>query len=230
MYAVDRGIGHIVEALNDPNKDSDQSDSIMDNTLIVFLSDNGGKILQAGNNAPLLDDKGSTHEGGIRVPMFMHWPGTVSADAVFDHPVLALGFYPTFAKLAEASIPERKELDGKDIWNDLLGNNNPHAGETMFWLRHHGGGNEVAIRHGNLKAYRKMFGQWQVFDVATDVGESSDLAKAHAEFLKSRVAEGAAWGKTHAEPQWHDTKNSLDSWIKNEMPKYEKTFSIRGVR
>ena len=129
MYAVDRGVAQIVDALNDPNDDGDTADSIMDNTLIVFLSDNGGKISQAANNAPLQDDKGSTLEGGIRVPMFMHWPKQVPAGAVFDHPVLALDFYPTFARLAGASIPTNKILDGKNIWEDFL------AGKTLTRMR-----------------------------------------------------------------------------------------------
>ncbi|MCA9067368.1 MAG: sulfatase-like hydrolase/transferase [Planctomycetaceae bacterium] len=227
VHAVDRGVGQIVTALNDPNKDGDASDSLMDNTMIVFLSDNGGKIFQAGNNAPLLDDKGSTHEGGIRVPMLMHWPDHVPANAVFDHPVLALDFYPTFAGLAKASIPNDKQLDGKDIWTDFLAGRNPHQDETIFWLRHHGSGNEVAIRNGDLKAYRKNFGKWQVFNMKSDVSESTDVAKHHAAFLSQRIAEGAEWAKTHREPQWHDTEAGLKSWIENQMPKYDQTFQAR---
>ncbi len=228
VYAVDRGVGQLAAALNDPNADGDQTDSIMDETLIVFLSDNGGKILQAGNNAPLLDDKGSTHEGGIRVPMFMHWPGHVPSSSVFDHPVLALDFYPTLAGLAGASIPADKKLDGKYIWTDMLAGRDPHADDTIFWLRHHGAGNEVAIRYGNLKAYRKNFGKWQVFDVKSDVSESSDVARSNMAFLSERVAEGAAWARTHLEPQWHDTETSLQSWNKNNMPRYDETFQSDG--
>lgn len=227
VYAVDRGVAQIVKTLNDPNQDGIKDDSILNETLIVFLSDNGGKILQAGNNAPLLDDKGSTHEGGIRVPMFMHWPGKVPSDAVFEQPVLALDLYPTFAGLAKASIPEEKKLDGKNIWADLLAGRNPHNDETMFWLRHHGGGNEVAIRHGDSKAYRKNFGKWQVFNVTSDVEESSDIAKSNTEFLNQRIAEGGEWAKTHKEPQWHDTAAGLKSWIENEMPKYNATFQTK---
>jgi arylsulfatase A-like enzyme len=200
----------------------------VNNTLVVFLSDNGGKILQAGNNAPLMDDKGSTHEGGIRVPMFMHWPGKLPVGQVFEHPVLALDLYPTFAGLASAEIPDNKMLDGEDIWADLKEGRNPHRDETIFWLRHHGGGNEIAIRHGDLKAYRKNFGNWQVFDVTSDVGESSDLAKANSNFLKQRIPEGASWAKTHLEPQWHDTEGSLKSWIENDMPKYDESFALKS--
>jgi len=231
MYAVDRGVGRIVKTLEDPNNDGDVTDSIIDNTLIVFLSDNGGKILQAGNNAPLQADKGSTLEGGIRVPMFMTWPGKVPADAVFPHPVLALDFYPTFAGLGGAAIPIDKKLDGKDIWKDFLTGRNSHQDETIFWLRHHGAGNEVAIRNGDLKAYRKNNGTWKVYNVRTDVGESKDIAKsnneANPDFLSSRIAEGAVWAKTHKQPQWHDTKGSLDTWVENKMPKYDETFKAR---
>lgn len=227
MYAVDRGLVQIQEALHDPNQDGDTSDSIMDNTLIVFLSDNGGKIKQAGNNAPLQDDKGSTHEGGIRVPMFIHWPGKVEAGAVFPHPVLAIDLYPTFSGLANAKIPAGKKLDGKDIWADLQAGRNPHENESLFWLRHHGGGNEVAIRNGDLKAYRKNGGNWSVYDVAHDVGEENDIWKEQVGFLNSRVADGATWASTHKQPQWHDTANGLKAWEKNGMPKYDATFSLR---
>lgn len=227
VYAVDRGVSRIVETLKDPNQDGEQSDSILDNTLIVFLSDNGGKILQAGNNAPLLDDKGSTHEGGIRVPMFMHWPGKVQADAVFDHPVLALDLYPTFAGLAGAPIPDGKQLDGTDIWSNFLAGRDVHQGETLFWLRHHGSGNEVAIRRDNFKAYRKNFGKWQVFDMSSDIEESTDIAKSKSDFLQQRIGEGAAWSKTLIDPQWHDTEAGRQSWIKSIMPKYDATFEMK---
>lgn len=227
MYAVDRGMKQITDCLNDPDSDGNANDSILENTLIVFLSDNGGKIAQAGNNAPLQDDKGSTLEGGIRVPMFMNWPGKISAGEVFDHPVLALDFYPTLAALGGADIPEGKKLDGKDIWPKFLAGNNPHPDESIFWLRHHGGGNEVAIRRGNLKAYRKQFSNWKIFDVSTDFSESNNLAKNNGDALGQMIAEGLEWSQALQDPQWHDTQAGLDSWKENGMPKYPKTFSRR---
>lgn len=227
MFAVDRGVSRLREALKDPNQDGDSSDSITNDTLIVFLSDNGGKTLQAGINAPLKDDKGSTHEGGIRVPMLMVWPGELKPGSVFPHPVTALDFYPTFAALAGAAVPTGKALDGKDVWQDLKSGNDPHDKDTLFWLRHHGGGNEVAIRKGNLKAYRKQFGKWQVFDVENDVSESQDIANERLEFLTQRIGEGAEWSSTLASPEWHDTGAGRKSWIENQMPRYERTFQIR---
>lgn len=227
MYAVDRGIGKITQTLVDPNQDGDDSDSILDKTLIVFLSDNGGKILQAGNNAPLQDDKGSTHEGGIRVPMFMHWPGKIAAGSVFEHSVHALDFYPTFSKLAGASIPSNKLLDGEDVWSNIRDNTPPHVDDTLHWLRHHGAGNEVAIRRNDLKACRKMGGKWQVFDVARDPGETKDLSRDQAKLLGELIETGADWSRGLIDPQWHDTAASLHSWIKNEMPQYDSTYRRR---
>ncbi|MCC9645175.1 sulfatase-like hydrolase/transferase [Rhodopirellula sp. JC740] len=227
MFAVDRGVGQIVDTLHDPNADGDDSDSIAEETLIVFLSDNGGKISQAGNNAPLTDDKGSTREGGIRVPMLMVWPGKLAAGTVFPHPVTALDFYPTFASLAGAEVPAEKQLDGKDIWASLQSGVAPHANETLFWLRHHGGGNEVAIRRGDLKAYRKQFGKWQVYDAKNDPAETADIAREHADFVESSVNAGASWSKTHLDPQWHDTEAGRTTWLENQMPRYERTFQTR---
>ena len=219
VYAVDRGLKRIVDTL--------KARSIMDNTLIVFLSDNGGKILQAANNVPLQDDKGSTCEGGIRVPMFMHWPKNVPSGKVFDHPITALDFYPTLTALAGGKIPVDKKIDGKNIWPDFLAGNNPHPNDPIFWIRHHGGGNEVAIRKGNLKAYRKQFSAWKVFDVTTDFGEEKNLAKENAAVLNEMISAGREWSDTLQEPQWHDTAAGLKSWIDNEMPKYAKTFAPR---
>lgn len=227
MYAVDRGIAQIRKALADPNGDGDTADSMVENTIIVFLSDNGGKILQAGNNAPLQDDKGSTMEGGIRVPMFFHWPGQIAAETVFEHPVLALDLYPTFAALGKGRIPKEKILDGKDVFTHLEKGTDPRPSDPIFWLRHHGGINEVAIRRGTWKAYRKSFSFWKVYDVANDVGESTDLAKSKKEYLQDLIEEGRKWGETHEDPQWHDTAAGKKSWEENGMPKYDRTFELR---
>ena len=97
----------------------------------------------------------------------------------------------------------------------------------MFWLRHHGGGNEVAIRRGNLKAYRKQFSTWKVYGVSTDFAEAEDLAKGNQEMLDAMISDGLEWSTTLKEPQWHDTAAGLESWKENEMPKWEKTFSRR---
>ncbi|MCB1212609.1 MAG: sulfatase-like hydrolase/transferase, partial [Verrucomicrobiales bacterium] len=112
VYALDRGVGELVDALKASGK--------YDNTLIVFLSDNGGRTDQGASNHPLQGGKGDTTEGGYRTPMFFHWPQVIKPDQRYDHPVTALDFYPTFARLAGAQVPVDKQLDGKDIWDAFL--------------------------------------------------------------------------------------------------------------
>ena len=227
VYGLDRGVGRIVDALEDPNGDGDKADSILNNTLLVFLSDNGGDMddNHASTNNPLAGAKGATLEGGIRVPMFMLWPGTIQAGEVCNHPVLALDLYPTFARLARAAIPEGKKLDGVDMWDKFLANESPHAGESIFWLRHHGVGNEVAILKDNLKAYRKNNGKWKLIDLAKDIGETKDISTGNETLLRGLIDDGRKWSGTHIAPLWHDTIGSRDGWYKNGMPKYDATFS-----
>ncbi|MFH5803344.1 sulfatase-like hydrolase/transferase [Alienimonas sp. DA493] len=112
VYAVDRGVGELVAALREADE--------FENTLIVFLSDNGGKLGAGADNTPLKQGKGSVYEGGVRVPMLWHQPGVVPAGRVYEHPVSAIDFYPTFARLAEADVPASQPLEGVDVWDGLL--------------------------------------------------------------------------------------------------------------
>ena len=117
VYAVDRGVGRIVNALQDVQA--------FENTLIVFLSDNGGKIGAGADNGALSGGKGSVTEGGFRVPMMFHWPAQIASGTIYQHPVTALDYYPTFSRLAGANVPQDQQLDGVDIWNALKNNKSP---------------------------------------------------------------------------------------------------------
>ncbi len=135
VHAIDRGVGRLIATLKATGQ--------WNNTLIVFFSDNGGKISASATNRPLRDGKGSTYEGGYRVPMFFHWPGQVPSGVRYDHPVTALDFYPTFVALAGAAIPPGKQLDGVNIWDALLAGHDPRAGRMIYALRHRDGYSDV---------------------------------------------------------------------------------------
>ena len=215
VHAVDRGVGKVVAALKDTGE--------LDNTLIVFLSDNGGKIGQGADNTPLAKGKGSVYDGGIRVPMFFHWPQQVPAGEKFSHPVTALDFYPTFAGLVGAKIPAGKEVDGKDIWKAFLLGENPRAGETIFAMRHHGGFSNVAVRKAQWKACC-IGKRWKLFNVESGISEQTDVSKKHPELLKSLIVEAEVWSQTHAQPRWFDTTKARDKWIDSGMPHPELIF------
>ena len=218
VYAVDRGVGELVEAL--------QSVGAAERTLIVFLSDNGGKIGLGADNGPLRDGKGSTHEGGYRVPMFFHWPGHVPAGRRYDYPISALDFYPTFSRLAQADVPAGKRLDGKDVWNDVVAGRNPREGETIYALRHRRGGSDVGIRRDQWKAVRTDNAGWQLFNLSDDIGEERDLSGRYPAVLRELVSGAETWSRSHTQPRWFDNLQAETQWKATGMPNYDQTFRV----
>lgn len=218
VYAVDRGVGELVKTLKETNQ--------FDNTLIVFLSDNGGRTDHGANNFPLQGAKGDTYEGGFRVPMFFHWPNHVPAGKHFDYPVSSLDFYPTFAGLANASIPKDKQLDGKDIWNDVVKGNNPRKGQMIFAMRHRSGFSDVGVRLDQWKATKAYNGAWKLYDINEDIGETKDLSKQFPEQLKIMVAGAQKWSEGHTEPRWFDPEELKQVWKDKNMAQFPNTFKI----
>ncbi|MEX0331080.1 MAG: sulfatase-like hydrolase/transferase [Puniceicoccaceae bacterium] len=224
VYSMDRGIGQVVDALKATGQ--------YDNTLIVFLSDNGGRTDTAGQgrNAPLRGRKGDTWEGGFRVPMIMHWPGVITSGDDYVHPVTALDFYPTFARLAGASIPEGKELDGKDIWYSLIADRSPRPGEPIYAVRYNvgfgsTGFTDVGIRQDQWKAtLHRSTGSWGLYDVSVPGYEGTDLSGTYPEILSSMVGEGAVWAGDHIRPLWFDSTSAETEWDNRGMPHYDTTF------
>ena len=219
VYAVDRGVGRLVETLT--------ATGVFDNTLIVFLSDNGGKIGAGANNAPLSQGKGSICEGGYRVPMFFHWPAKISSRKRFDHPVSALDFYPTFARLAGATIPRDKHLDGKDIWDALVAGRSPREDETIYALRHWNGFHNVGVRRNQWKVSKRgPNSPWNLFNLDEDIGESNDVSTQHPEIVHQMVTEARKWSGSHTTPRWFDNTKAAKAWKDKGMPKYEATFKV----
>ncbi len=218
VYAVDRGVGELVRALKTTEE--------FDNTLIVFLSDNGGKIGLGANNGPLREGKGSTHEGGYRVPMFFHWPEHVPAGERFEHPVSALDFYPTFARLAGAAIPTGKQLDGNDIWDDFLAGRSPRKGEMIFALRHRQGFSDVGARRDQWKICRTYNAPWKLFNLEEDIGEKRDLSDQHPQRLRDMVSQVEKWSRSHTQPLWFDNLEAEARWKADSMPRYQATFQV----
>ena len=218
VHAVDRGVGRLVEALKTTGQ--------WDDTLIVFFSDNGGKISAGATNRPLRDGKGSTYEGGYRVPMFFHWPGHLPEASRYDRPVTALDLYPTFAALAGAELPAGKHLDGVDIWDALVAGRDTRRDKLIFALRHRDGYSDVGARRNEWKISRVGQGPWKLFDVDRDPGETRDLSDQHSDQLAELVGLTEQWSRTHTEPRWFHELKARDDWKATEMPNFDKTFSL----
>lgn len=218
VHAVDRGVESLVETLKETGE--------YENTLIVFLSDNGGKLSLGATNSPLREGKGSTCEGGYRVPMFFHMPKSIDGGNSFDFPVTAIDFYPTFLGLADVDISEDMDLHGKDIWQNVVRGTNPYQGEMIYALRHRKGYSDVGARQDQWKILKTNQEDWKLFNIDKDKGEKYDLSKEHPEVLKEMVEKAKIWSETHAEPKWFHAEFEGKDWYDMKMPHFDKTFEL----
>lgn len=218
VYAVDRGVKRVVESLKATGQ--------YENTLIVFLSDNGGKPKLGADNAPLRGRKGSAYEGGSRTPMFFHWPKQPISGKIFTHPVSTLDFYPTFAELARATIPKKKKLDGKRLFNHIMSDTNPRGDEMLYFMRHRKGFSEVSGVKNNWKVANISGNKWQLFNLANDIGETKDLSAKYPNMVREMVAELEDWSWTHPQPLWFHIHEEGVQWREMAMPRFHETFKV----
>jgi len=123
IKSVDQSVARINQVLEELELDN--------NTLLVFFSDNGGHGTYTCQK-PLRGGKGMYYEGGIRVPMFVYWPGKVKPGTTCEEPVLGTDFYPTFLQLAKTDAPQNYELDGTSIL-PLFKGEQKLGRESLFW-------------------------------------------------------------------------------------------------
>lgn len=218
VYAVDRGVGKIVQKL--------KANGQFENTLIIFLSDNGGKLSKGGTNNPLKGGKGDTFEGGYRVPMFFHWSRVLPKNIIRNYPVSSLDLYPTFASLAQIKICDDKKLDGKNVLADVISGMDPHKDEMIYALRHRLTYNDVGARKGKWKITKMNNKPWQLFNISKDIGETHDLSYKFPKRLKQMVSETEEWSKSHVAPLWFYSEKEADLWEELDMPNYSETFTI----
>ncbi|TSA31035.1 MAG: N-acetylgalactosamine-4-sulfatase [Opitutales bacterium] len=167
-----------------------------ENTLIVFLSDNGGPTRElTSSNHPLRGEKGQLLEGGIRIPFAITWPGVTKPGTIIKTPAIATDLAVT--ALAAAGLDRHTDADGKDLRSLLA---SPSAGplhETLFWRV----GKNAALRTGKWKLFRAG-ARWELYDLEADPSESQDVAAGNKELTKTLVERWEAWSKTQAEPLW----------------------------
>ena len=188
QHCMDENIGKIVAKLKETGQ--------LENTLIVFISDNGGSVTSSSAiNAPLNGMKGSFMEGGLRVPIIMQWPSKIKAGQTYRNPVIALDLAPTFVALAGGTIEEesvgvgrsafQRKRDGVNllpyIQNDI--DQEPH--EALYWRMALRGS---AIRKGDWKLIRSPHHPTMLFDLSNDLSEQDNLANQMP--AKSRGVDG----------------------------------------
>jgi len=176
LACMDDGIGDVLGAL--------QRTGVDNNTLIVFLSDNGGALALGANNGVLRAGKHSLHEGGIRVPFIARWPGRLPAGTVCFEPVICQDVFTTILAAAGVKPPGDRIVDGKDMLPVLRGETGRPLHNSLFWawLRPNTD-EEWAIRRGKWKLLSDRGGM-ALYDLEADVSETRDLAKQKPELAK----------------------------------------------
>lgn len=196
LESLDDGVGRVIKQLAESN--------LLDNTIVVFTSDNGGVgLAELGpvptNLEPLRKWKGHVYEGGIKVPLIVSWPGKIQTNTETDNQVIGTDYFSTFA-----DILGLKDLqisgDGKSFRNVLFNPQQSIDRGPIYWHYPHfsnqlgrpGG----AIREGNFKLV-EMYetGKTELFDLTQDIGEQTDLSTSNPAKAKALREKLHAWQK-----------------------------------
>ena len=185
---MDDAIGKVMTALKDGG--------VWENTLIFFISDNGGPLAQSADNTPLRGGKHTDYEGGVRVPFLICWPAQLKPGE-WQSPVTSLDILPTALAAAGIATPAETRLDGQNLLPLLKGETQPPS-RDFFWCS---GSDEGwwAVRSGDWKLVGEK-DKLGLFDLSKDVSEANDLAKQMPEKVAELTKLHDAWLAEMAKP------------------------------
>ena len=187
VESVDQAVGRIITILKE--------EGIIDRTLIIFTSDNGG-LLGVTNNAPLRSGKGFPYEGGIRVPLIIFWPDFINGGKVIDTPVSSIDFFPTLCSAAGIKNSTDEVVDGLNLLPLIKGENNIKR-QSLFWHFPHYRGKinpYSIIRNGDWKLIKRYDGKpFELFNLKNDLSEKNDLSQDMPEKVKELNEEIMIW-------------------------------------
>ncbi len=189
--AMDDGVGHVLDRLRELK--------LEENTLVFFISDNGGPTPSTtSSNVPLRGYKGQVLEGGIRIPYMVQWKGHLPAGKVIDDPVISLDIHATALTAAGGKVTPDLKLDGVDIIPFLSGQTQTKPHDRLFWRF----GPQWAVRMGEWKLESDGTGQPALYKLSTDIAEGTDLASKNPEKVKELQAAYDAWNAQLVKPLW----------------------------
>jgi arylsulfatase A-like enzyme len=194
VSAMDDAVGQVLAALRQAQLEEE--------TLVFFLSDNGGPSGNASDNRPLRGTKRTLYDGGIRVPFVIRWPGRLPQGKTMRHPVISLDVFPTALAAAEVQAPKDRQWDGVNLLPVLDARGGQPPERNLFWRTF--GGVHFAARNGPLKLVRNADAQAELYDVERDPGESRNLAGSRPADV-ARLEEALnAWNRELVTPLWPD--------------------------
>jgi len=190
--AMDQAVGKVLDALDRLE--------LSDDTVVIFMSDNGGLSTSEGHptsNLPLRAGKGWIYEGGIREPLVIRWPGVTEPESVCEVPVVSTDFYPTILEMAGEPARPKQHLDGVSLVSLLKDKEAPERGGIYWHYPHYGNQGSApagAVRLGEWKLIEWYEdGALELFDLGSDIGEANDLADEHPEKVEELHAMLVAW-------------------------------------
>ena len=194
LEELDSGIGRVIEAV--------EKNGLIERTIIVFMSDNGGLSTAEGqptSNLPLRAGKGWPYEGGVREPMIVVAPGMTKPGSTCDSPVISTDFYPTLLQLAGLDLQPQQHLDGVSFV-PLLKGEAMQRGQPLFWHYPHysnqGGPPNGVIRDGDWKLIEWYEdGALELYNIPRDISEQHNLAAQQPDKVKELHAKLITWRK-----------------------------------
>ncbi|MEM7374365.1 MAG: sulfatase [Bacteroidota bacterium] len=174
---LDASVGEIMNKL--------RQEGLEDNTLIIFLSDNGGPTKElTSSNLPLRGGKGSYYEGGIRIPFLMQWKNHLPAGLLYESPVISLDLFATIAAIS-GRPDHRSTVDGINLMPFLRGEQQAAPHDYLFWSYR----GKQALRQGEWKIVKnKENGSVELYHLRKDLSETMDLASQEPEKMKQLLA------------------------------------------
>lgn len=189
-FAMDKSIGKILSTLKE--------NGIEENTLIFFLSDNGGK--PTGNfssNLPLRGEKNQFYEGGIHVPFVVQWKNNFPKNTIYDKPVSSLDIMPTIMRAVGLTIDKNWNIDGMDMTSVVRGENGDHLHTELFWKQ----GKHFAARNKEWKIV-KMGDEIELFNLIIDPYETTDLSEKNPEEKVKLLSAYIQWNSKNIPAQY----------------------------
>ncbi len=234
-WSLDENVGKIYNKL--------QQENLLENTLIFFLSDNGGAIFNQSSNSPytslersvLKGWKGNEFEGGHRIPFFVNWKGQIKGGNIYKGLTSSLDIFATVEAVSNASKVTHSltKSDGTNLIPYLLGKKEGNPHKELFWRY-----NETAsMRYNDYKLIKlKGFG-YRLYNLEADLKERKDLSKQNPQLAKKLIKKIEKWENLLSEPLWKDddgwsavTREIHEALLNNEHPKNNYPGEMKNHR
>lgn len=204
MASLDDNIGKLTQSLKANNLD--------ENTLIVFLNDNGGATSNYSDNGVLRGMKGSKWEGGIKVAMALSWKNKLPKNKEYNPSVISLDVLPTILGAVGAKQIGKNALDGIDLFQYVT-NKTKAPPRDLFWRR----GAAAAVREGNWKLIRVKTNPVLLFDLEKDASETNNVAAQNPQIVNRLLGKIATWEKGISTPHWTSSYGDENTIIIHRM-------------